>query len=208
MYCENFNVLFIHIPKTGGQSIAAYFLTHSGLDWEKRERFLMRGNPYSCSGPPQTSHFTIDEYLQFSGLPAEKIEAAIKFCVVRNPWARLWSEYNFGWADRCSWEGFFKIFPDHIIDDHISGTDSLRHIKPQNEFINDDVKVLRFERLGPQFSQFCQENRFPITALPHINAGPSVDYRNQYNKSQKDIVAEFYAKDIAMFGYEFDEAEK
>ncbi len=168
----------------------------------------MRGNPYACSGPPQTSHYTLDEYLKYSGLPAEKIEAALKFCVVRNPWARLWSEYNFGWADRCSWEGFFKIFPDHIIDDHDSGTDSLRHIKPQTEFITDEVEVLRFERLGEQFLQFCERNQFPVTAIPHINAGGAPDYRSQYSARQKAAVAKFYADDIAAFEYEFDEAEK
>lgn len=168
----------------------------------------MRDNPYSCSGPPQTAHFTIDEYLQFSGLPAEKIDAAIKFCVVRNPWARLWSEYNFGWANRLSWDGFLKVFPNHIIDDYATGIDSLRHIKPQAEFINKDVKVMRFEKLNQHFSQFCNKHRFPATTLPHINAGKGLDYKSQYNVRQRVAVGEFYAEDIEMFGYEFDGGEK
>ena len=203
MYCQKYNLLFIHIPKTGGQSITKYFMGFSGVAWEDRRRFHLFNHGDPQHGPPQTAHFTIDEYYKTDFLPDEVIDQAIKFSVVRNPWGRLWSEYNFYWAHLCSWDEFFYHFPNHIYDDYQTGRDALRHIKPQIQFLNDDVQILRFENLSTDFSAFCLQHDLPNCPLPRMNDSGVCDYFDIYNSEQIDIVKEFYAEDIDAFNYQF-----
>lgn len=203
MYCQKYNLLFIHIPKTGGQSITKYFMGFSGVAWEDRRRFHLFHHSNPEHGPPQTAHFSIDEYYKNDFLPDDVIDQTIKFSVVRNPWDRLWSEYNFNWAHLCSWDEFFHHFPNHIYDDYKTGRDALRHIKPQIQFLNDDVEILRFENLRNDFSAFCLRHDLPNCVLPMMNKSWVCDYFDIYDAEKIDIVREFYAKDIATFNYQF-----
>ena len=204
MYCPKTKVLFVHIPKCAGQTIAAYFLTNAGLSWDDREQYLMQGNDNPKLGPPQVAHFTLEEYYSSEILPPETIYDAIKFTVVRNPWARLWSEYNFNWRSICEWDDFFDFFPTRIIDCHETGRDALRHIKPQVEFIEDGIEVLRFENLDAGFSDFCQRHDLPDVGLHNkMNMQNTAPYQSAYNERQIEIVGDFYRHDIEMFDYKF-----
>ncbi len=176
-----------------------------GLPWEYRDRYLMFKNGNPEHGPPQTAHFTLEEYYKTDFLPDENIDQAIKFCVVRNPWARLWSEYNFQWKHICSWDEFFEYFPKFIFDDHITGRDALRHIKPQNEFMNGDVEVLRFENLKADFFDFCWRHNLPNSSLPKVNNSNACDYKAMYDDEKIKAVSSFYSKDIECFNYKFGE---
>ena len=204
MYVAEYNLLFIHIPKTAGQSIAGYFLKHLGIDWEDRDQVLMYENRDARKGPPQISHFTVDDYVSSGFLSRDIVDSAIKFCVVRNPWDRLWSEYNFYWRDKISWSDFFDLFP-HMTDNHQTGEDHLRHIKPQCEFITPDVEVLRFENLRDDFNGFLERHELPDGFLPHINAGATdrPDYLQMYNRHQMNIVGQFYHRDVSAFDDKF-----
>ena len=203
MYCQKYNLLFIHIPKTGGQSITQYFLSFSGIPWKDRKRFYIFPQGNRELGPPQTAHFTIDEYYKNDFLSDDVIDRAIKFSVVRNPWDRIWSEYNFSWAHLCSWDDFFFHFPNYIYDDYQSGQDLLRHIKPQVEFLNDDVQILKFENLASDFSALCLNHDLPNVQLPMMNNSGVCDYFDMYNSEKIKIVGDFYAEDIDAFNYQF-----
>ena len=203
MYSAKFNLLFIHIPKTAGQSITQHFMQIECIPWEHRKRYQLFPNGNPEHGPPQTAHFTLEEYYKTDFLPDEAIDQAIKFAVVRNPWDRLWSEYNFFWEHICSWDQFFEYFPHHIFDDHKTGRDALRHIKPQNEFITPEVEVLRFENLTTDFADFCERHGLPNRGLPSkTNASNAVGYRDMYDATKIQAVRNFYSEDIELFGYD------
>jgi len=203
MYSHTHNVLFVHIPKNAGQTITKFFMGFDFVPWEDRYKYLLFQNSDPNHGPPQVAHFTLDEYYKSNLISDEIIDNAIKFAVVRNPWDRLWSEYNFHWKDIVSWDKFFKYFPDYIFDDHATGRDALRHILPQVEFINDSVKILRFENLDDDFSKFCQCHDIPDLGLHNkLNVQSIADYSTVYDAEKIEAVAEYYATDIAAFGYE------
>ncbi len=202
MYSGRFNLLFIHIPKTAGQSIAKHFMQIEGIPWEHRRDYLMFPNGDPRHGPPQVAHFTLEEYYMTDLIPNDVIDRAIKFTVIRNPWARLWSEYNYHWAHICSWDRFFDYFPDMIFDDHKTGRDALRHIKPQNEFLAEGIEILRFERLTEDFAAFCRRHNLPNRGLPTENgSGKSGAYREMFDGAKADAVFDFYHEDIKRFGY-------
>ena len=203
MYSKKFNLLFIHIPKTAGQSITKHFLDLEGIAWEDLHRYHVFQHDNPEHGPPQSAHFTLQEYYQNDFLSDEIIDNAIKFAIVRNPFDRLWSEYNYYWAHLCSWDHFFELFPKWMFDDHETGRDALRHIKPQNEFIDDRVEVLRFENLKSDFYSFCVKHNLPNRELPMINISGVDKFINKYDNKKIKAVQDYYAKDIEQFGYEF-----
>ncbi len=203
MYSKEHNLLFVHIPKAAGQSISTYFINLAGAFWEDREAFFMGANLNPIIGPPQIAHFTLDEYYKSGILAHAALDKAIKFAVVRNPWDRLWSEYNYFWKDICSWDDFFIFFPNGIIDDYKTGRDAARHIKPQVEFINDDVEILKFENLIEDFSNFCIRHDFPNNPMLHVNNDSKIGhYSGVYDEKKIEVVRRFYSEDIKQFGYD------
>ena len=61
--------IFVHIPKTAGKSINRFF----GMEWQK--------------------HKDLSRYAQ--ELPPQLFSSYFKFAIVRNPWDRILSDYNF-----------------------------------------------------------------------------------------------------------------
>jgi hypothetical protein len=84
MILEDYKLLFIHIPRTGGTSVEKFF------EFKSHDNLLSGRPPTVYNG----QHFTLSEY-------AEKInvEKYFKFTIVRNPWDRLLSWYLWSYAD-------------------------------------------------------------------------------------------------------------
>ncbi len=204
MYCANQKILFIHIPKTGGQSITNALLRFDGLNWDGRHAFKLAQNFDPNDGPPQSAHLMASEYLTLKILTQTQFVEALKFSVVRNPWDRLWSEYNFNWADRCTWDDFFDISPHGITDDYETGRDAARHIKPQWQFLMQGIEILRFENLANEFSALCDRYGLsPEPKLDRLNVSDSRHYTEVYDAQKIETVRQFYAVDIEAFDYEF-----
>lgn len=66
---REFNCLFVHVPKTAGQSVEQFFMNRLGLDWEKdREVVLLNNNPDPARGTQKLAHMTASEYIQLGYL--------------------------------------------------------------------------------------------------------------------------------------------
>ncbi|WP_448546884.1 sulfotransferase family protein [Thalassotalea fusca] len=227
MISSKHNCVFIHIPKTAGQSIERVFLDELGLSWEEREQLLLCQNTDPRMGPPRLAHLTYQEYCQYGYLSSDKLATMFSFAFVRNPWARLVSEYKYRHAKLPFKDFVFKYFPMIENDDYIKGRDEYRHIIPQSEFIVDSTgKVMvdfvgKFERL-PQDFAFVSEKVFGKSVdLPHQNkskirkrdvifslfkqTSEQKHYTELYDEETKEWVSNFYQQDIKFFDYSFEE---
>jgi len=225
--------VFIHIPKTAGQSVEHVFLDLAGLTWETRDPLVLRANDNPELGPPRLAHLTASEYVDCGYLTPEQFSSYYKFSFVRNPWDRLVSEYKYrGYPVKID----FKTYLARHLPSR-GWTDNYRHIIPQYEFLHDSEGrrlvdfVGRYETLQADFDRVCRDLAIPRRPLPRVNRSleeqqPPTTYRElrkrirravwsherkhtfghyteYYDEESRDLVAEMFRKDIEAFSYSF-----
>ena len=205
MICHRWKTLFVHIPKTGGQSIEQVFLDRMGLDWATRGPLLLTTNHDPDAGPPFLAHLTAAEYLTKGHLAPIDFADYFRFTVVRNPWERAVSEYKYRYAREMDFRDFIlTAFPG------TPGSNEERHLMPQWSFVHDADgrsivdRIVRFERLADEFSDISRRIFGEPVALPTVNISPDRrDYREFYDADTRAAIAARYDRDLAWLGYEY-----
>lgn len=186
---SNGTFVFIHINKTAGTSIGR------------------------AIGLPIKDHLTAAEVIARIG--REKWDTAYKFTVVRNPWDKVASHYEYR----------RKKNKTEIASRNISFSDWLRmtygdekntfyfnnprSFQPQVEWLKDkDGKisidfVARYESIIEDFDQIKQSIGMDVN-LPYLNASKRAGYQSYYDDETREIVAHWFREDIETFGYRFD----
>tara|TARA_E500000178_G_C16790523_1_gene647786 strand:+ start:157 stop:684 length:528 start_codon:yes stop_codon:yes gene_type:complete len=141
------------------------------------------------------------------------------FCVVRNPWSRLVSRYNYDVSaylqKYLAGEGdyFLKVYNklqkgfDYWIKNDVYTLPLIEHrMKWQNqcEIIDGckDIHILRYENINADFKLLQNKLKWN-EPLPHANATVECDYKKYYNDELINIVADHYRQDIKEFGFTF-----
>ena len=208
---ESKKLLMVHIPKCAGITMNQII----GLD---NPKFF--GNHYGHHYANFIKNKMKDKYKNY-----------ISFCIIRNPWDRLWSSYNF-MKSGSEFKGPKKSvrennnnlnsFEDYICDIYdtkkylnvnskINGTD-LYHHKQSNWITNKSNDTIvdiigKFEDLSSLVKTI--EHDFNMDGLgqrfksTHSNKTKKVNYREVYNRSMINKVSEMYQDDIKLGDYEF-----
>lgn len=199
MIAHAFKTIFVHIPKTGGQSIEATFFDR-GLTPEDAG---MVTNSDPARGPEELAHLYAREYRDCRHVTPEQFRSYFKFCVVRNPFERIVSEYKFAYqADGISFGSFLAGLPKPGFSDR------RRHIEPQCHFVRDTDgrglvdRIVRFERLADEMPGLLAGVFGEPVELPRLNvAADPTDFRRFYTAGREALVRKLYAPDFAYFGY-------
>ncbi|PVW15762.1 sulfotransferase family 2 domain-containing protein [Marixanthomonas spongiae] len=171
MLIPEHKALFVHIPKTAGQSVENFMLKHLGKNREKDgPGYLLRYNPNPEKGPKRLAHLTAKEYVKYGYLNQEQFETYFKFTIVRNPWERMLSFYKFrGFSSLIGFNTFInRYLPEYFEKEH-------GFFKPQTDFIfNTQNELLvdfmgRFEQLNADFSIIADHLSIPFSQLPKHN---------------------------------------
>lgn len=211
--------IFIHIPKTAGTSITK--LIEPELRWNDlvlggtqfgeriqaayRERFGL------------SKHMPAREVRRIVG--ADLWAAYFKFAIVRHPYTRLLSFYNWkrGAVSRAapdsplwSWpatEAFLKSsnFSEFIRHEKFL---SSRAAWPQADWLCDESGtclvdfVGRFENLGSAIQTVATRLRLPSVDLQVHNSSYAENSPGDLMQGNYDFVRDFYRRDFEMFGYD------
>lgn len=125
----NNNIGFIHVPKTGGQSIEEVLIRIYGVT---RETALLYRNRDKKLGPPRLAHLSQREYQEIYNY-----QPHLFFGLLRNPETRFLSEVNFRSYTQDQAEIFLnKIQLNMVENDYKTGEDYHRHIMPQVDFFD------------------------------------------------------------------------
>ncbi|MBF0623004.1 MAG: sulfotransferase family 2 domain-containing protein [Magnetococcales bacterium] len=173
MLCHDHRVIFVHVPKVAGQSVEQVFLKRLGLSWapEERKKLLLCANDDPKRGPPRLAHLTAQEYIDLGYVDQQQFSDYFKFGFVRNPWARLVSEYRF------RKHPYFRDFKRFVFNHFPTPgwDDRYRHIMPQSDYLYDDQGqclvdfIGRFENLQADFEEVCRRLNWQPQKLPHAN---------------------------------------
>ncbi len=209
MLAHEYKTIFVHVPKTGGQSIELVFLNKLGLTWETRAPLLLRPTDDPTRGPDRLAHLFAREYVSLGYVDAETFAAYFKFSVVRNPWARMVSLYKFS-SQKLGVT--FAQFLDENVRRGILLKSGGRGINPQKTYLYAEDgsllvdRVLRFETLSKDFAEVSRVIFGQEEPLPERNVSPDrTDYREFYDSAGRDLIAEKFRDDIETFGYRFDD---
>jgi len=224
------NAIFIHVPKTGGQSVESVFLELHGLSWENRAPLLLGPKEECVSGsdadPVILTHLLAREYVENNHIDQKGFDEHFKFAIFRNPWSRMVSEYRY----RKDFPGSFEKFVEGRLKLTDLRKDTTRHIVPQMDFVIDqDGAVIvdfigRFEELQSDFAIIAERLRLESRTLPHQNKSGAQKrpqsrlkrltslfgkakpkpFQEYYTPALRDRLGEFYSRDIEFFGYTFE----
>lgn len=199
--------VFIHIPKTAGQSVAKalrpYTLYPHQRLIQRIGRHVGRRSKYDHYGI-HIDHSDVADYQNI--LSPETYSEYFSFAFVRNPWDRVLSLYSF--TKKKPKSPLFEVATKGEFDDFIRALKECG-LRQQVEYLRDnngDVNVNfigRFENLTEDFSVI--EKRLGVSmVLPHKNASKHPRFREIYTDWGREEVAELSKDDILTFNYSFE----
>lgn len=200
--------IFIHIPKTGGTSMALALEDRAMKDdiliGDTPKAVKRRNRVRTLRAPGRLwKHSRLADIDGMAGLP----DPAFVFTLVRNPWERMVSLYH--WARAQSFDHpMIHAAKSHAFSDFLALPQMQASLRQDNaaEYVKDrggrercDVFV-RLEHFSTDIAPVEASLGFAIE-IPHANASSHPDAATLFDRRTSDIVAGIFADDIARFGY-------
>lgn len=196
------NFLFVHIPKTAGNTIQIILKEYSedeivtSSNQDGINRFDLHSKKYQLS-----KHSKLKEYKY--ELENELYKKLFKFTIVRNPWDRMISFYFSPHRGQIKWDRnkFIKFVKETPSVNSFLSLGFLNNFGSR-PFNNIDF-FLRFENLDQDFQKLCDELGIKRTKIPHSNISDHKHYSYYYDKKLVELVSNRFSSEIKYFGYNY-----
>jgi hypothetical protein len=228
-YFPPFNVIYFHIPKTGGISINTYLFEllndNERIIFYKANKFgHYNVSPSGDIGNHYTPHI-VKKYIKVYDL-------INKFVVTRNPYDRAVSDYHWRKLTKFgdivdSFDEYLEFVRDEIQYnryswiDYLNGVENLEntskigidysvrkelfHIIPQYYYYSPNIEILKYENLNSEFAKFAARNDIPLGNIPKTNSSHHDKYQSYYDRVEnRNIIKQVYARDFEVFNYSLD----
>lgn len=180
--------IFIHINKTAGTSIG------------------------KAIGLPVKDHLTAREVIARIG--KEQWQKAYTFTLVRNPWDKVVSHYEYRRKKNKTEIAARGIsFADWVKMTYGADKDTFYYNNPRSfqaqvEWLKDEKGKISLDYIGKLESINEDFNHIKHAIgldaeIPHLNASKRANYQSYYDDETRDIVAHWFREDIKEFGYTF-----
>ncbi|CAI8286858.1 MAG: Uncharacterised protein [Opitutia bacterium UBA7350] len=209
--------LFIHRPKTAGNSIQSVLMEYSDdekvVDAKRQDgidRFELKHLKYT----KLKKHSSLTRYCR--EMDRDTYQKLFKFSVIRNPWELMVSHYfsphrNVTEWDRVDFYRMIKKMPP--LSYYIQNRGLIAHaLKRKGIYfetsvpLDNDVDILlRFEYLEDDFMKLCQHLNLGDLVLPKRNESKAKgrNITDYYDQELIDLVAYQFRKEIKFGDYQF-----
>jgi hypothetical protein len=209
-YYKKDNILFIHIPKTGGSSIENYFYNKYNMD--KTQESLYSNGMCNKDIKHSFQHCTMNEIINYNHLFKINFNQELFiFTCVRNPYDKIISELFFR----------KKIDSDSTLEKIENNIELLfndnnyiyydNHRRPQHLFITDkdgkihkNIVVLKTEELNNSMIKmgFTDFNNYDnvTNSYSYLNKD-DIKYKKYLNSKIIRMIHFYYKKDFEIFNY-------
>ena len=202
---KDINLLFIHVPKTGGSSLDTYFSSKFNIPLNNKSLFhfikdkqLLNENIKIKSSLQHITYNQIVKYSKIFNIDFDNIKI---ITIVRNPYERFVSDlfyFSLITTDSTK-EAVFDMLHNYLISDKYDN-----HNIPQHTFITNDkgeiienIHILKTESLTNEMKVLGYID-FNIYDNVNIN---KVNYYNYLNNESIEIINKFYHLDFILFNY-------
>jgi hypothetical protein len=191
------NILFIHIPKTGGTSVTQYLFRKYKMKFDMDLLCRRLHNPVGGS-LQHMKYTTILRNIDLLGLDFNNLQI---ITIIRNPYDRVISDLFFlKLIDTSSTpEKTFKVIQNYIINSQDN------HHHPQNLYITMENKkiipnltIMRTETLNEDMHNLGYTD-FSLRARENKN---KVNYKDYLNEDSIKLINEYYKDDFLILGFE------
>lgn len=210
--------LLVHIPKNAGIAIREAPALKDKIVIAHRRRLVSKRYANDLLAFKQIHGLHPGyEHARFRDIDHSVRAGTIPFTIVRNPWARTFSRYKFylqtGGGDLPGRSLSIEGFEEFLETRHEFGSKPFFWHRaslgwyPQTDYVIDEagvrrVNALRQENLGEEVARYFGIDERLERKNVSRDAGAS--YRNFYTETTIQVIADWYASDLQMFGFDFD----
>ena len=203
--------IFIHIPKNAGSSIEMALLD----TYDNEHDLVNRAQKQAKEWPLWPMHFLhhgeqnrlfgaqLHDHSQHRMLRdfREEVRTYFSLCVVRNPWERMVSLYEYGKA-----HGDYSIsFYDYVHQFPNIELVPPRHELMQHQYARGVTYIMRYENLQADFDTACELIGIRPRKLPRINVSKRPKVETYYTQEIAETVGGIFGLDAKLFGYKFND---
>ena len=203
-------LIFFHIPKNAGTSVSSLLLKNESFyyPWVILSKILRKFK--------RTDNFFFDNfqkkiYLFTSHETVRTIERKIsseiydnffKFAVVRNPYSRFVSRYNYMKLTNTLKELSFPEFLKKHVELSLIADQQYKFLLNKNGKIGVN-KIIKFENINEEMTELSKANNLKLSKFKKLNISTTENYKDYYDTNTKKIVEDFCKEDLEFFNYSF-----
>jgi hypothetical protein len=203
---EKINILFIHIPKTGGTSVETYFSKKYNIPLNEKSLFTHAGvktkvdkNVVIENSLQHATYQEIITHAKFFNIDFNDIKI---MTIVRNPYDRIISDlFFFGLINKkSSSEETFEVIKKYLVSKHLDG-----HNRPQYQYLKFDNYEKELSKINILRTESLDQNMIDLGYVDfdfrvQLNT-TKVDYYSFLNNDSIGLINAFYSKDFKLFSY-------